>query len=61
MRATAIADLEAAARAVGASFELAASVEDALKTARRPGQTVVVSGSVYLVGEVRSLLVKEAQ
>lgn len=60
-RATAIADLEAAARAVGASFELAASVEDALKTARRPGQTVVVSGSVYLVGEVRSLLVKEAQ
>lgn len=60
-RATAIADLEAAAKAVGASFELAASVEDALKSAMRPGQTVVVSGSVYLVGEVRSLLVKEAQ
>lgn len=60
-RATAIADLEAAAKATGASFEVAESVEQALRAAAKPGETVVVSGSVYLVGEVRSLLLGEAR
>jgi dihydrofolate synthase/folylpolyglutamate synthase len=57
-RATAIADLEAAARGTGASFEVAASVQQALEKAAEAAheETIVVSGSVYLVGEVRSLL-----
>jgi dihydrofolate synthase/folylpolyglutamate synthase len=57
-RATAIEDLEAAARATGTSARSAGSVPEALRWARERGQggVVVVSGSVYLVGEARSLL-----
>jgi dihydrofolate synthase/folylpolyglutamate synthase len=57
-RAAAIADLEAAARATGTPALTAVSVREALQWARARGQggVVVVSGSVYLVGEARSLL-----
>jgi dihydrofolate synthase/folylpolyglutamate synthase len=57
-RAAAIADMEAAARATGTPALSAASVRDALQWAGARGQggAVVVSGSVYLVGEARSLL-----
>jgi dihydrofolate synthase/folylpolyglutamate synthase len=58
-RAAALADLEAAARATGTPAVSAGSVRDALQWAgvRGRGGLVVVSGSVYLVGEARSLLV----
>jgi dihydrofolate synthase/folylpolyglutamate synthase len=57
-RATPIGEMEAAARATGTSTLSAGSVRQALQWAieRGHGGTVVVSGSVYLVGEVRSLL-----
>ncbi|MGB9409379.1 MAG: folylpolyglutamate synthase/dihydrofolate synthase family protein [Terracidiphilus sp.] len=57
-RAAAIEDMEAAARATGTSTLSAGSVRQALQWARERGQSgvVVVSGSVYLVGEARSLL-----
>jgi dihydrofolate synthase/folylpolyglutamate synthase len=57
-RAAALEDLEAAAQATGTPAVSAASVSQALQWARERGQggTVVVSGSVYLVGEARSLL-----
>jgi len=60
-RATAIDDLEAAARATGSSFITAASVGEALKIAAESAQggVAVVSGSVYLVGEARPLLLAE--
>jgi dihydrofolate synthase/folylpolyglutamate synthase len=60
-RAAALEDLEAAARATGTPSLSAASVSQALQWARERGQggTVVVSGSVYLVGEARSLLMAE--
>jgi dihydrofolate synthase/folylpolyglutamate synthase len=58
VRAAGIADVEAAARATGTPAVGAGSVRDALQWARArgPGGVVVVSGSVYLVGEARSLL-----
>ena len=63
-RATPMEDLLEAAREVGAPAAAAGSVADALDLARRaacgisaePG-VIVVSGSVYLVGEARHLLV----
>ncbi|MGA3160929.1 MAG: folylpolyglutamate synthase/dihydrofolate synthase family protein [Terracidiphilus sp.] len=60
-RAASIEDLEAAARATGIPSLSAASVQEALKWAakRVQGGVVVVSGSVYLVGEARSLLLAE--
>jgi dihydrofolate synthase/folylpolyglutamate synthase len=60
-RAATIESLEAAARAAGTSARGAGSVREALQLAREgaPGGVVVVSGSVYLVGEARSLLVAE--
>jgi dihydrofolate synthase/folylpolyglutamate synthase len=60
-RATALAELEAAATATGSATTVAASVGEALKLAaeRSQGGVVVVSGSVYLVGEARTLLLKQ--
>jgi dihydrofolate synthase/folylpolyglutamate synthase len=57
-RAASMAELEAAARATGIMTVRAESVREALKWAidREQGGVVAVSGSVYLVGEARSLL-----
>lgn len=57
-RTAAPADLLAAAEATGTSATVAASVSDALEKAsqRADGGVVVVAGSVYLVGEARTLL-----
>jgi dihydrofolate synthase/folylpolyglutamate synthase len=57
-RAAALADLMAAARATGTPAVAAESVAQALQLAeeRAAGETIVISGSVYLVGEARSLL-----
>jgi dihydrofolate synthase/folylpolyglutamate synthase len=57
-RATAMEEMEAAAMATGSSAVCAKSVQEALQWARERGQggAVVVSGSVYLVGEARPLL-----
>jgi dihydrofolate synthase/folylpolyglutamate synthase len=57
-RAAAMGDMEAAAAATGTPALAADSVWQALDLAweRSLGGTVVVSGSVYLVGEARSLL-----
>lgn len=59
-RAAATDDLLAAARAVGTPAAAADSVSEALRMAREraAGSTAVVSGSVYLVGEARGLLVR---
>jgi dihydrofolate synthase/folylpolyglutamate synthase len=61
-RAAAIQDLEAAARATGTPARSASSARVALQWAREScqGGVVVVSGSVYLVGEVRSLLLDKS-
>jgi len=58
-RAISIADLEAAAHATGAPAHSATSVAQAVEWAkdRTEGGIVVISGSVYLVGEARPLLV----
>jgi|SRR5580658_258136 dihydrofolate synthase/folylpolyglutamate synthase len=58
-RAAGIDDLLAAALATGATAVAANSVGEALNTAEQiaAGTPVVVSGSVYLVGEARALLV----
>jgi dihydrofolate synthase/folylpolyglutamate synthase len=60
-RATAMEDLEAAGRATGTPAVSAASVREALQWAgeHSQGGAVVVSGSVYLVGEARSQLLGE--
>jgi dihydrofolate synthase/folylpolyglutamate synthase len=60
-RAASMEEMEAAARATGTSAVSASSVREALMQAREQGQggMVVVSGSVYLVGEARSLLLNE--
>jgi dihydrofolate synthase/folylpolyglutamate synthase len=60
-RAAAMEDLEAAGRATGTPAVNAGSVREALQWAEERGQggVVVVSGSVYLVGEARSLLLGE--
>src|ERR1035437_1749374 len=57
-RAAALDDLLAAAKATGTTAIAADSVANALQLAeaRAPGGVVVVSGSVYLVGEARTLL-----
>jgi dihydrofolate synthase / folylpolyglutamate synthase len=59
-RAAAIDDLLAAARAVGTPAVAAQSVSEALGMAkeRAAGGIAVISGSVYLVGEARGLLVR---
>ena len=68
-RATPVAELLAAAEAVGVPAVAASSVEEALTLAASPGTEreaycaapqVVVSGSVYLVGEARALLLAPA-
>ena len=61
-RATSQEDLLAAARSTGTQAVAAESVRQALQLARQyvqncaQGRAIVVSGSVYLVGEVRTLL-----
>ena len=61
-RATPMADLLAAAAQTGTQAHSAATVAEALNFAQRHAGSapVVISGSVYLVGEARSLLLKEA-
>jgi dihydrofolate synthase/folylpolyglutamate synthase len=60
-RAAAMENLEAAGRATGTPAISAGSVREALQWAgeRSQGGVVVVSGSVYLVGEARSQLLGE--
>jgi dihydrofolate synthase/folylpolyglutamate synthase len=60
-RAAAMEDLEAAGRATGTPAVSAGSVREALQWAGERGQggVVVVSGSVYLVGEARLQLLGE--
>jgi dihydrofolate synthase/folylpolyglutamate synthase len=60
-RAAPMEGLEAAAKAAGVSALSAESVAQALQWAaeRAQGGVIVVSGSVYLVGEARSLLLAE--
>ena len=60
-RAASLEDLLVAAKATGTPAEVADSVGDAIQVAQNKadGGAVVVSGSVYLVGEARSLLIPE--
>ena len=60
-RAAAVEDLLAAAKATGTAASAAESVREALKMAQEnaAGGVVVVSGSVYLVGEARAMLLGE--
>ena len=60
-RATEMRELENAAKATGVPAVSAGSVREALHWAEKRGQggAVVVSGSIYLVGEVRPLLLSE--
>lgn len=60
-RAASLEDLLAAARSTGTAVLAADSVRDALRLAaeRTRQGTIVVSGSVYLVGEARSLLLAQ--
>ncbi|WP_109485838.1 bifunctional folylpolyglutamate synthase/dihydrofolate synthase [Occallatibacter savannae] len=66
-RATPMRDLMAAAASTGTNASAAASVGQAIdlaieQTRERPGTPIVVSGSVYLVGDVRTrLLARQAQ
>jgi dihydrofolate synthase/folylpolyglutamate synthase len=56
-RAAPLEDLIAAAKVTGTQAVVAESVDDALCIAERSsGGAVVISGSVYLVGEARTLL-----
>lgn len=61
LRATPVEDLVAAARLTGTPAVAAGSVSEALELARAacglPSGVIVISGSVYLVGEARSLLI----
>ncbi len=59
-RATGMDDLLAAAKMTGTPAAATESVREALQVAgdRAAGGTVVVSGSVYLVGEARGILVR---
>lgn len=61
-RAAATADLLAAARATGAPTTVVESVNEALAEAaeRTGGGVAVISGSVYLVGEARTLLLERS-
>ncbi len=60
-RATPMSDLLAAAETTGTPAEAAGSVSEALHIAKSTtaGGVIVISGSVYLVGEARSLLVAD--
>ncbi len=59
-RAAALGDLMAAAQATGTPAVAAESVSQALEIAQRAGEgVIVISGSVFLVGEARSLLLAE--
>jgi dihydrofolate synthase / folylpolyglutamate synthase len=60
-RAAAIPDLLAAAQATGTPAVAADSAEQAMQVAvsKKDNGVVVISGSVYLVGEARSLLLAE--
>ena len=61
-RATEMADLAAAAEATGTPATASQSVAEAIRMAReqaQPGDRIVISGSVYLVGEARALLLAE--
>jgi dihydrofolate synthase/folylpolyglutamate synthase len=62
-RAAATQDLLAAAEATGTSVMVAGSVSDALQTAENKidDGVIVISGSVYLVGEARSLLLQQLE
>ena len=60
-RAAPLADLMDAARAAGVRAEAAESAREAIALAKTSGGTTVVAGSVYLVGEVRPLLMAEAR
>lgn len=56
-RAAAMDELTAAGRATGADLTATRSVQEAITLAEETGgETVVISGSVYLVGEARALL-----
>jgi dihydrofolate synthase/folylpolyglutamate synthase len=61
VRAAALPDLLSAAQGTGTPAQAAESVGDAIQIAesKADGGTVVVSGSVYLVGEARSLLLQQ--
>ena len=56
LRATPISDLLAAAKVTGTPAHSAESVIEAIALAREEGGLVVISGSVYLVGEARAFL-----
>jgi dihydrofolate synthase/folylpolyglutamate synthase len=60
-RAASVEDLMAAAKATGTAATAAESVREALRLAEEnaAGGVVVVSGSVYLVGEARAMLMGE--
>jgi len=60
-RAAAMEDLLAAAKATGTAATAADTVEEALRVAQESaaGGVVVASGSVYLVGEARAMLMGE--
>jgi dihydrofolate synthase/folylpolyglutamate synthase len=61
-RAAAVQDLLAAAATTGVPAVSAESVSQAMQLARQDtaGGIIVVSGSVYLVGEARTLLLAES-
>jgi dihydrofolate synthase / folylpolyglutamate synthase len=56
LRATSMSDLLAAAKTTGTPAHSAESVIEAITLAREEGGLVVISGSVYLVGEARAFL-----
>ena len=60
-RAAALDELTAAAKATGSAYITADSVSEALAVASSSQDSglIVVSGSVYLVGEARTLLLKD--
>jgi len=55
-RAAALSDLMTAAEATGTPAIAADSVSHSLEIAQRAGGSIVISGSVFLVGEARALL-----
>jgi dihydrofolate synthase/folylpolyglutamate synthase len=60
-RAAAVQDLLAAAEATGTPASPASSVAEAMQMAvsKKDAGPIVISGSVYLVGEARSLLLED--
>ncbi len=67
LRATPMEDLLAAARMTGTPAAVAGSISEALEMARRAAANalqppvVVISGSVYLLGEARGLLMSHTE